>query len=135
MPIATGTAFLTNHDLVRGFKVHTSVVDPLAVPLVAQSIDIETAVYAGKISAPDTTGFTLTRIFGMAQDDYVYTLNYIAGASANGMDDGNAITGYKWWNFAYPTVVTSGANAIPNFVSATGLARRQLRHLERSGES
>jgi hypothetical protein len=121
MPIATGTAFLTNHDLVRGFKVHTSVVDPLAVPLVAQSIDIETAVYAGKISAPDTTGFTVTRIFAMAQDDYVYTLDYIAGATANGTDDGgNAITGYKWWNFAYPTLVTSGANAIPSFVSATG---------------
>jgi hypothetical protein len=116
MPIATGTAFLTNHDLVRGFKVHTSVVDPLAVPLVAQSIDIETAVYAGKISAPDTTGFTLTRIFGMAQDDYVYTLNYIVGATANGTDDGgNAITGYKWWNFAYPTLVTSGAKRHSQF--------------------
>jgi hypothetical protein len=120
MPIATGTAFLANHDLVRGFKVHASVVDPLAVPLVAQSIDIETAVYAGKISAPDTTGFTVTRIFGMANDDYVYTLNYIADATANGMDDsGNAIAGYKWWNFAYPTLVMSGANAIADFVSAT----------------
>ncbi len=119
-PIATGTAFLTNHDLVRGFKVHASVVDPLAVRLVAQSIDIETAVYTGQISAPDTTGFTLTRTFGMAQDDYVYTLDYIAGATANGTDDaGNAINGYKWWNFAYPTLVTSGANAIPSFVSAT----------------
>ncbi len=119
-PIATGTAFLTNHDLVRGFKVHASVVDPLAVPLVAQSIDIETAVYTGKISAPDTTGFTLTRIFGTAQDDYVYTLSYIANATANGMDaGGNAITGYKWWNFAYPTQVTSGTDAIASFVSAT----------------
>ena len=74
-PIATGTAFLTNHELMRGFKVHTSVVDPLAVPLVAQSIDIETAVYAGSMSAPDTAAFTLTRIFGMAQDDYVYKLS------------------------------------------------------------
>jgi hypothetical protein len=120
-PIATGTAFLTNHNLVRGFKVHTSVVDPLAVPLVAQSIDIETAAYAGKISAPNTTGFTMTGIFGMAEDDYVYTLNYIASATANGTDDsGNAIAGYQWWNFAYPTLVTSGANAIPSFVSATG---------------
>lgn len=119
-PIATGTAFLTNHDLVRGFKVHASVVDPLAVPLIAQSIDIETAVYAGKISAPDTNGFTVTRNFGMTQDDYVYTLSYIANATANGMDaSGNAISGYKWWNFAYPTLVTSGADAIASFVSAT----------------
>jgi Domain of unknown function (DUF4382)/Domain of unknown function (DUF5666) len=120
-PIATGTAFLGNHNLVRGFKVHASVVDPLATPLVAQSIDIETAVYAGKISAPDASGFTLTRIFGMAKDDYVYTLDYIADATANGMDaDGNAITGFKWWNFAYPTLLTSGTSAIANFVAATG---------------
>ena len=52
-PIATGTAFITSHNLVRGFKVHASVVDPLATPLVAQSIDIETAAYDGQISAPD----------------------------------------------------------------------------------
>jgi hypothetical protein len=32
---------------------------------------------------------------------------------------GNAITGYQWWNFAYPTVVTSGANAISEFIAAT----------------
>ncbi len=27
--------------------------------------------------------------------------------------------GYKWWNFAYPTMVDSGANAVSDFVSAT----------------
>ena len=42
-PIATGTGFLTSHNMVRGFKVHASVVDPLASPLVAQTIDIEIA--------------------------------------------------------------------------------------------
>jgi hypothetical protein len=120
MPIAVGTAFLANHDLVRGFKVHASVVDPLATPLVAQSIDIETAAYDGKISAPDTTGFTLTRLFRMVQDDYMYTLKYIANATANGTDDGgNSVDGYKWWNFAYPTLLMSGTNAIGDFVSAT----------------
>ena len=120
VPIATGTAFLANHNLVRGFKVHASVVDPLATPLVAQSIDIETAVYDGKISAPDTTGFTLTRVFRSAQDDYVYKLDYIANATANGTDaGGNAVSGYEWWNFAYPTLLTSGANAITDFISAT----------------
>jgi len=120
VPIATGTAFLANHDLVRGFKVHASVVDPLATPLVAQTIDIETAVYDGKISAPDSTGFTLTHLFRMAKDDYVYTLDYIAGATANGMDgSGNAVSGYQWRNFAYPTLVTSGADAIANFIAAT----------------
>jgi hypothetical protein len=119
-PIATGTSFLTNKDLIRGFKVHASVVDPLATTLVAQSIDIETAEYDGQISAPGTTGFTYTRNFHTAADDYVYTLDYIASATANGTDDsGNAITGYKWWNFAYPTALTSGTSAIGDFVSTT----------------
>jgi Domain of unknown function (DUF4382)/Domain of unknown function (DUF5666) len=119
-PIATGTAFLTNHDLVRGFKVHASVVDPLATPLVAQTIDIEVAKYDGKISAPDMTGFTYTRVFRTAIDDFSFTLNYIDSATANGTDPmGNPITGYQWWNFAFPTVVTSGSNAISQFIAAT----------------
>jgi hypothetical protein len=119
-PIGTGTAFLTSDDLVRGFKVHASVVDPLATPLVAQTVDIEVAEYDGKISAPNMTGFTDTRVFATASDDYTVTLNYIDSATANGTDPmGNAISGYQWWNFAYPTVVTSGANAISEFISAT----------------
>jgi hypothetical protein len=119
-PIGTGTAFLSNHDLVRGFKVHASVVDPLATPLVAQSIDIEVAKFDGKISAPDMTGFTYTRVFRTAIDDYSIRLDYIDSASANGTDPmGNPITGYQWWNFAYPTVVTSGDNAISQFIAAT----------------
>jgi hypothetical protein len=119
-PIATGTAFLASKNLVRGFKVHASVVDPLATPLVAQSIDIETATYSGQISASDTTGFTLTRLFRMAKDDYAQTLNYISSATANGTDgNGNLVDGYKWWNFAYPTLVTTGTAAIPDFISAT----------------
>jgi hypothetical protein len=119
-PIATGTAFITNHDLVRGFKVHASVVDPLATPLVAQTVDIEVAKYDGKISAPDMTGFTYTRVFATAKDDYSVNLNYIDSATANGTDPmGNAILGYQWWNFAYPTVVTSGADAITQFIAAT----------------
>ncbi|HEY6618859.1 MAG TPA: DUF4382 domain-containing protein [Steroidobacteraceae bacterium] len=119
-PIGTGTAFLTNNDLVRGFKVHASVIDPLATPLVAQTVDIEVAKYDGKISAPDMTGFTYTRVFATASDDYMVTLHYIDSATANGTDPmGNAISGYQWWNFAYPTVVTSGANAISEFIAAT----------------
>ena len=48
------------------------------------------------------------------------TLNYIDSATANGTDPmGNPITGYQWWNFAYPTVVTSGANAVTDFIAAT----------------
>lgn len=119
-PIGTGPAFLASHNLVRGFKVHVSVVDPLATPLVAQSVDIETAAYDGKISAADTTGFTYTRKFATVTDDYSVTLPYIAAGTANGKDaSGNAIAGFKWWDFAYPTVVTSGTNAVPQFVAAT----------------
>jgi len=119
-PIGTGPAFLTSKNLARGFKVHASVVDPLATPLVAQSIDIETAEYDGTISAPTTSGFTYTRNFRTPSDDYVYTLDYIAAASANGTDDaGAAIVGYKWWNFAYPTLLMSGTDAVSQFISAT----------------
>jgi hypothetical protein len=119
-PIATGTAFLASNNLVRGFKVHASVVDPLATPLVAQSIDIETAAYSGTISAANSTGFSDTRKFHTASDDYTVSLDYIDNSTANGKDSsGNAITGFKYWNFAYPTLVTSGSNATTEFTAAT----------------
>ncbi|HEX4388486.1 MAG TPA: DUF4382 domain-containing protein [Steroidobacteraceae bacterium] len=119
-PIGTGTAFIAAQDLVRGFKVHVSVVDPLATPLVAQSVDIETAVYAGRISNAGTTAFSYTRQFLRASDDYSVSLNYLDAATPNGSDgSGNAITGFKWWNFTFPTLVTSGSSAVADFVSAT----------------
>ncbi len=119
-PIGTGPSFLTSNSLVRGFKVHVSVVDPLATPLVAESVDIETAAYDGRISAASSTSFTYTRQFATPADDYTVPLNYISDATANGTDaSGNAIVGFKWWNFAYPTLVTSGSSAIADFVSAT----------------
>jgi hypothetical protein len=120
-PIGTGTGFVTAQNIVRGFKVHASVVDPLAVPLVAQEVDIETAAYSGIISAPSAAGFTYTHDFVRAVDDYSINLGYIASATANGNDpvSGNAISGYKWWNFAFPTIVDSGANAVSDFVAAT----------------
>lgn len=120
-PIFTGTQFLADKDLVRGFKVHVSVVDPLASPLVAQTIDIETAKYDGMISMAGNTDFTYTHHFRTASDDYQVALDYISSSTANGSDDqGNAIAGYKWWNFAYPTVLnTGGTAAITSFVAAT----------------
>jgi hypothetical protein len=119
-PIGTGTGFLAAHDLARGFKVHASVVDPLATPLVAQSFDIETAKYDGTISAPTTAGFTITHDFHTSSDDYAISLDYIANTTANGTDDaGNAILGYKWWNFAYPTLLMSGADAVGDFIATT----------------
>jgi hypothetical protein len=119
--IGSGPAFLTSKDLVRGFKVHATVVDPLATPLVAQNIEIETARYDGKVSSPDATNFVYTRNFLDAGDDYVYTMTYISSTTPNGKDfSGNAITGYKWWNFAYPTLLMDGSSAVSEFVAATG---------------
>jgi hypothetical protein len=122
-PIGSGPSFLANDDLVRGFKVQVSVVDPLASPLVAESVDIETAAYSGRISnaLPDGTGFTYTHDYLTATDDYSVTLDYISSTSANGTDSsGNIIDGFKWWDFAYPTLLNDGTNAIAGFSSAVG---------------
>jgi hypothetical protein len=118
-PIGTGTAFLTN--VVRGFKVHASAVDPLASPLVAQTIDIEIAKYDGAISASTLTNFLDTRTFHAVSDNYALTLPFISASSSNGADPvtGTAIAGFKWWNFTLPTIVTSGVNAISTFDTAT----------------
>jgi hypothetical protein len=119
-PIGTGPAFLAAHHLVRGFKIHATVVDPLAATLVAQSVDIETAVYDGRITGTDTSGFIQSRAFNRASDDYSYPLNYIPADDPNGSDaQGNAVLGFKWWNFAYPSLINSGATAIDDFVAAT----------------
>ena len=118
-PIATGTAFLASHGLVRGFKVHVGVVDPLATPLVAQTIDIETAAYSGRISGANTTGFTYTRHFARATDDYTVTLDYISGATANTDPSGNSVMGFLWWDFTFPTLATEGSGAVAAFVAAT----------------
>jgi hypothetical protein len=117
--IGQGTAFLAN--LVRGFKVHVSIVDPLAGPLVAQSVDIEIARYDGSISGTDTNGFTYTRDFRRVTDDYSVVLPYVSSSTANGSDpqSGTAISGFKWWNFSFPTIVDSGANVIGDFEAAT----------------
>jgi hypothetical protein len=69
--------------------------------------------YDRTLSAPSTTGLTLTRLFGTIADDYSHMLNRIASATANGMNDGGtAITAFQWWNFAYPTVLMSGTTAM-----------------------
>lgn len=106
-PIATGTELLSSDNFVRGFKVHATLVDPFASPLVADSIDIETARYDGAISAPTTSGFMYTRVFHTASDDYTYQMDYILPGTPNGSDplSGAALEGFKWWYFAYPTLL------------------------------
>jgi len=120
-PIGQGPTFLADHDIVRGFKVHTSV-DVTSNPFVAQVIDIETARYDGQISEP--TGalagvqFTYTHDFGVATDDYTVTLPYISSTTPNGEDPytGAPIEGYKWWYFAYPATLDL---SISDWVTAT----------------
>jgi hypothetical protein len=126
-PIAQGTGFLTSKNLVRGFKIHASVdptvvpLDPVLGPFAAQTIDIEIAKYDGGISAVNANNFTYTRKFNTAGDDYTFALPYISSTTPNGSDPstGAAITGFKWWNFTFPTIVDSGTNAIPDFEAAT----------------
>ena len=131
--ICTGATCLTKLELERGFKVHASVVDPTVAPtaLSAQTVDIEIARYDGVISIPagSTTEFTYTRNFSTKADDYVVTLPYIFPTTANGSDPvtGTPITGFKWWDFTFPTIVDSDANDTPkidtsviaDFISAT----------------
>jgi hypothetical protein len=120
-PIATGTAFLAAHGIARGFKIHAQVVDPLAVPLVAQTIDIETAVYDGAVTNATSAGFTTTRRFATPADDYSVALGFIAPTSPNGTDpSGNAVSGFEYWNFAFPAGPTTGAGAVGSFVNAVG---------------
>ncbi|HTP40756.1 MAG TPA: DUF4382 domain-containing protein [Steroidobacteraceae bacterium] len=119
-PIGTGTDFIASGNFVRGFKVHVTAVDPLAVPLVAQSIDIENARYSGQISNAGASSFDYTHNFVGTADDYSVTLPYIASDVAqNPNATGYTGTGFQWWNFAYPKLADTGANAIGDFVSAT----------------
>jgi hypothetical protein len=121
-PIGVGRSFLTLDNLARGFKVHVSPVDLTASPIVAATVDIESAPYEGTISDVTTTGFALTRSFATARDDYAVSLSYISAATANGKDPltGTALTGFKYWDFAYPTQVTSGTVATTDFMAAAG---------------
>jgi hypothetical protein len=116
--IGTGTGMLTS--LVRGFKVHVSADALSNPPLTAQTVDIETAAFGGHISNAGNTGFTYTSDYLAVNDNYSLTLDYIASGTVNGNDDsGNQITGFKWWDFTFPTTVTFGSNAIASFVAAT----------------
>ncbi len=122
VPIGTGPSFLTSSNLVRGFKVRVTPVDVLASPIVAASVDIEAAPYEGVASNINTTGFTLTHTYQDGLNGYTnLPLNYIGSTTANGKDPltGAAITGFKYWDFAYPTLVTSGPGAVASFVTAT----------------
>jgi len=88
--IGTGTSFLAN--MARGFKVNVTVVDPLAVPMVAASVDIHRGVFEGDITAADTTSFTYSKRFMDATTD-TRTLGYDST--------------FSWWNFTFPTTAST----------------------------
>jgi len=119
-PIGQGPSFLTN--LRRGFKVHTTV-DP-SNPTVATIVEIETAAFGGRIANANATSFDYVATFNHHADSYRVTLPYIDPATANGIDgSGNPVSGFKYWNFAYPTQVTtssSTSSAATGFVAAVG---------------
>jgi len=117
--IGQGPGFLASGAVVRGFKVHVSPMDVLANPLVADTVDIEMANYSGTISNANPTGFTYTRKYLRASDDYSVNLDYIP-ATANNMDpSGDPIMGFDWWYFTFPTQADTGSNAVTDFVSAS----------------
>jgi len=114
--IGMGPSFLSAGDLVRGFKVHVSCADPLQNPLVAQTVDIETAAYSGAISLASSSDFTYTHDYLRPSDDYTIALPYAtAGTDVNGHN----VNAFDYWNFAYPTLTDSTIN---DFVQATSSA-------------
>ena len=119
--IGQGPGFLASGDIVRGFKVHVSAVDPLANPLVADTVDIERASYSGTISNASATGFTYTHDYLRASDDYSVSLGFLpyTGSNNNFDPSGTAISGFDWWYFTFPTQADTGANAIADFGSAS----------------
>ncbi|HTX25220.1 MAG TPA: DUF4382 domain-containing protein [Steroidobacteraceae bacterium] len=113
--IGMGPTFLSS--LVRGFKVHVYG-DPLATPLTASEVDIESAEFSGKITGANSTDFSYTHDFVRSQDNYTEPLPYISSNTAN-ITDGTAspIMGFLYWPFAYPTMITDGSTAIGDFVA------------------
>ena len=117
-PLATGTTFMDDHDLVRGFKVHVSYADPTATPLVAASVDIETARYSGDLSAATVAGFTYSHNFVNTGDDYTATLGYLPAGTANGNDSlGTPVLGFQWWNLTQFASADSDSAALTNAAS------------------
>jgi len=95
-PIGTGTSFLPN--LGRGFKVHVTVADPLAVPpLVAATVDIHRGVFEGDITAANATSFTYSKAFLADGTTETRTLGYD--------------TGFSWWNFTFPSTASTDQSA------------------------
>jgi hypothetical protein len=132
--IGTGTGFFDGTtpgnlpNIARGFKVNATI-DPLsaATPPVALSVEIDIARYDGVISGPpNNTDFEYIRTFADADtatrpstDNYTGTIDYINSASANTTPAGAAVDGFYYWDLGFPTLPTTGSNAVTDFIAAT----------------
>jgi hypothetical protein len=120
--IGVATTLLANQQIVRGFKVDVASSNALGNPLVAQSIDIQTAAFGGAISnasaalpAPNG-GLTYTADFRTSSADYSVNLGFISNTANDNFDpEGNAITGFDWWDFTLPT---TSSTSLTNFVAS-----------------
>jgi hypothetical protein len=73
-------------------------------------------------SPSNSTDFSYSRKFAMADsrgglDNYNGTLNYMTGANTD--QQGNAVTGFYWWDFTLPTLADTGSSAVADFMNAT----------------
>jgi hypothetical protein len=124
--IGTGPAFLTN--VHRGFKVHVTV-DTTTASL-ANIVEIESAGFSGRIANSSATQFDIQATYRHLADSYDVTLPYIAANTVTDVTfNGSPVTGFSYWNFAYPTEVvsaqaatatTAAVDPIAQFVQATG---------------
>lgn len=123
--IGSGPSFLSN--LRRGFKVHVTVDTTTAT--LARLVEIESAAFSGRIANATTTQFDVQADFSHHADAYAVTLPYVSPTTVTDVLQGSTpVTGFSYWNFAYPTEVVSTAaatsttaavDAIAQFVSAT----------------
>lgn len=115
--IGTGTAVLASGLLQPGFKVHVGLAGSTSL---ARTVDIEAAIFSGAISQASTVGLTYSSQYQPPIKNYTLALDYIAASSPNGTDaKGQPITGYDYWNFAFPSELASGPLAAQSFALAT----------------
>jgi hypothetical protein len=123
--IGSGPSFLSN--LKRGFKVHVTVDSSNSA--LASIVEIETAAFSGQIANPTSSQFDIQADFRHHADAYSVTLPYVSATTVTDVVQNNAsVTGFSYWNFAYPTMVvstqaatatTAAVDAIQQFIATT----------------
>jgi len=96
---------ITLVDLRRGFKVAVAVRDPLAVPMVASTVDIERAVDSGYLDSATDAGLT----YGQAALSNLRSYPFSAD--------------FSWWDFAQPAGASSDRAAFAAALLGAGTTR------------